>query len=436
MSSNQYRRDFLALGQKKAEPTVGDRKRKRSTGPQVSFVPNKAPCPAGGISFTTGTKPRGREALTDATMTDAATDAPKSKAQLDKEEHEERELLLKEFLDENDDDQAPFSGSIRIIKSGPPGYVSWRLWRKELANDQPLAVEFQRRKREGKAWAWVQIYGNPSPKQKDADRLVRAIAHAATLELAAGLDPTAFSVRVIRKSAGRTAPTLLVFAENKKQCGLLTALGNFEFQDTEGSAIFFAHGGEKPASAIILDIKNGPQDVELLMKGCLRAFYDAIKWKAKDGKKLIPAHFAYAKVEGLKTQAGEKGTTWRVAFEPDHSNVGSWKYQGTVGIHGDKGEVGIHRPPFCEMCISHSHQTAVCNWWTMNNTRTEAKMPGNYVKLKWNNRSAFNSDDLPVGAELVTGGPETEGQPDGPTDKPGSPATRAMAPIREATAHE
>lgn len=419
MSNEQYNRNFPQIGEKPAASAQGaaGTKRKRTNSEQVVLRKEKMPRPAGGVTFTTGEKPKQRPPpRNDAAMDETADEGPATlEAQKALEAKREEERLLKAFLDSNDDDQAPYEGTIRLIKTSTPRYASWRLWKKELVHDPPLAIEFQRRKEAGKPWLWVQVYGNPGPTQKDVDRFHRAIAHASKSGVAEGLEPDAFKPRVIRKQGGKTAPTLLVFAEDEKQAKLLLGLGNFEYHETAGASIYLLQGGESPANAIILDVKNAPQDPALLMKGCLRALYDAIRWKEKDGDKLVPYHFAYAKVEGLKTQAGEKGTTWRVAFEPDHATISKWKFQKSAGIHSDRGEVTLERPPFCNMCISHSHQPATCNWWKLDNARSEAKKPANYVKLKWTNQKAFNVSDLPKGvldveAKEASGGELSQGK--------------------------
>lgn len=194
------------------------------------------------------------------------------------EDEARRKLLLAQFHDSIDNDKIPSKGSARFISAGPPRYAPWRAWKRDLATNPMAAIEYQARENAGAPWAWAQVYRTPQPTQKDADRLADAITHVATLERGKGLKVSEFEIRVVKKQGGKNAPSLFILAQSDEQCQLLCALGTFEFRDPAGSAIFFIHGAKEPATAIILGVKNGPDDAKSLMKGCLRALYDGIKW--------------------------------------------------------------------------------------------------------------------------------------------------------------
>lgn len=308
-------------------------------------------------------------------------------------------------------------GTIRFINQRYPRFVPGWKWMNDdnIAEHERLDI-WKAEKVDGKTFLLAQIYGTTTPGESHVELIVSALERHETSKRVEGLEASHYEVKSVAKNkGGGVSATLVILCKDKDAAKRLLLAPAFTYEDDDDIAAIWVQDPYSTGEWVILDMTNAPLEKNDFLKGCYGLFKDQIAWsKAEKNKgKDVPVDFRVAKVtRAIARPAGTQGrgkaatdkqtkaleramqqdpTTeiWRVAFKLSQTAAKNWIIPKNGGPNGAKGEVRIEIPPFCDRCISWSHQRRHCQWWDEPSVVEKIAKPWDYIPMIWEEVKSF-----------------------------------------------
>lgn len=308
-------------------------------------------------------------------------------------------------------------GTIRFINQKYPRFAPGWKWMNNdnIAEHERLDI-WKAEKVDGKAFLLAQIYGMTTPGETHVELVVAALERHEATKRVEGMKASHYEVKSVAKNkGGGVSATLVILCENQEAAKRLLLAPAFTYEDDDNIAAIWVQDPYSTGEWVILDMTNAPLEKNDFLKGCYGLFKDQIAWsKAEKNKgKHVPVDFRVAKVTRAiarpavtqgkgKTAADKKAAAlekavqqdptteiWRVAFKLSQNAAKKWIIPKNGGPNGAKGEVRIEIPPFCDTCISWSHQRRHCQWWDEQSVVEKVARPWDHLPMAWENIKSF-----------------------------------------------
>lgn len=227
-------------------------------------------------------------------------------------------------------------------------------------------------------------------------------------------------MKALRKKNGQPCPTLSIVCVDEEAAKRLIINSNFTYEKDGKDTAIWVQRSQNNGPYIILDFCNAPPNRDVFLEGCFKTFVDVIKWKTSEKKinTWSPVDFKISRITRaltttLETQKGKQNVRvkkeesiedcWRVAFKPDEEKIRqmNWRRPQRAGVHGQRGEITIREPPFCDDCVSYSHHRRLCEWWREKSAVFKTSKPTDFLPTTWDPIKTFEAAAIKAGRGKV-----------------------------------